>query len=135
MNAKEFAELLNNREYGEELTFKEEALAKENNLVIVFGESDDLVEFRGAIDDEAGCWGGGEVNLTRDGIYEPDCLDEDCPHEAKIQSKLSKIEIIRDEYTSSWRYETEIPHETFDILDDDEGIYCKGIVFSLNDLK
>lgn len=33
-----------------------------------------------------------------------------------------------------WTYKTDIPHETFDIMEDDEP-YCKGIVFYLKDLK
>ena len=33
----------------------------------------------------------------------------------------------------SWSYLTDIPHKTFDIMEDGE-IYCRGIVFSLDDL-
>ena len=35
------------------------------------------------------------------------------------------------EYT--WVYHTEIPHACFDIVEGNEK-YCRGIVFSLNDL-
>lgn len=74
MTAKEMAELLNGREYGNEITSDEEKLAKESGLVVVFGYSDDNCEFRGAIDDEVGCYCGGEIHLTKDGIIElPGC--------------------------------------------------------------
>ena len=42
MTAKELAELLNGREYGNEITSDEEKLAKESGLVVVFGYSDDM---------------------------------------------------------------------------------------------
>lgn len=46
---------------GNELTRDEEELARENNLVVVFGYSDDCAEFRGAIADEVDCFDGGRV--------------------------------------------------------------------------
>jgi hypothetical protein len=45
MNAKELAKLLNGREYRKEITKEEIQKAKENNLVIIFGYSDDNLEF------------------------------------------------------------------------------------------
>ena len=41
------------------------AEAKENNLVIISGGSDDLVELRGAIYDESGAWDGGTLKAIR----------------------------------------------------------------------
>ena len=41
MTIKEFAGMLNGREYGHEITKKEEALAKKLGYVVVFGASDD----------------------------------------------------------------------------------------------
>ena len=34
----------------------------------------------------------------------------------------------------SWTFQTDIPHETFNIMEDGE-VFCRGIVFSLNDLQ
>lgn len=45
-----------------------------------------------------------------------------------------KIESIRDTDGYVFIYETEIPHATFDIMNGDEK-YCRGIVFSKEDLK
>jgi len=83
MNIKEFAEMLNGREYGKGISPREAMDAREAGLVIVCGASDDLIAFCGAIHD---------------------------------------------------KYETDIPHETFDIYEDGEK-FCRGIVFSIDSLK
>ena len=46
MNIKEFADMLNGREYGIEITKQEEELADDLGFVVVFGYSDDNMEFR-----------------------------------------------------------------------------------------
>lgn len=33
-----------------------------------------------------------------------------------------------------WTYETNIPHETFDVIRDGR-VYCKGIVFSIDNVR
>lgn len=54
MNAKEFAAMLNGREYRREITKAEEKEAKAAGLIVAFGASDDNLELRGAVDDEIG---------------------------------------------------------------------------------
>lgn len=56
LTKEEMARLLTGREIGNEITPSEEATAQESGLVVVFGYSDDLVELRGSISDEAGCY-------------------------------------------------------------------------------
>lgn len=106
-----------------------------NSLVAVFGYSDDLMEFRGAIFDEVGCiYGGGEVYLNKEGILHNLCGNECCPYFESIKSTCSVIEAFweeEDEYR--WTFKTDIPHKTFDIMDGDEK-QCRGIVFSLKDV-
>ena len=58
MTKEELAALINGRKYRHELTDKEEKAAKDARLVVVFGASDDLMEFRGAINDECGAYDG-----------------------------------------------------------------------------
>jgi hypothetical protein len=132
MNTKELADLLNGREYRNEMTRDEEASAKEHGLVVVFGASDDLMEFRGAIHDEVSAWEGGTAYLDSKGLIESKC-DCECPYFLEAQSNAAKIKALwgKDEY--AWVYETTIPHETFEVLEDEE-TYCKGIVFSLSDV-
>lgn len=112
MTLNEFAQMLDGREYLHEITKEEEALAKELGFVVVFGYSDDNAELRGAIDDELGCFDGGE--LEHEDL--PDKIYADwCPKEEKC----------------SWAYRTSIPHKTFRIYDEGE-LYCVGIVCDIN---
>ena len=114
MNIFDFAEGLNGRNYRNEITPFEEQRAKELDFVVVFGGSDDLAEFRGAIDDEIDCFDGGRV-YEKNGKY---------------------IDAVWCESEYSWTYNTNIPHATFDIYDsDDNEKYCKGIVFKRSDTE
>lgn len=115
MTLKEFAQMLDGREYRHEITEEEEALAKELGFVVVFGYSDDNAELRGAIDDEIGCFDGGK--LEHEDL--PDVIYADwCP----------------EDMDCSWAYGTSIPHEKFYIYDDGE-LYCVGIVCDINKPK
>jgi hypothetical protein len=67
MDIYEFANMLNGRYEGEEIEYTEECRAKNLGYVVVFGYSDDNIEFRGAINDEFERYGGGEVYLDKDG--------------------------------------------------------------------
>lgn len=133
MNKFELAALLNGREMGHEISKSEQEEVKQNNLVIVFGASDDLMEFRGAIRDDISAYGGATAYLNSDGLMINKCHD-DCPYHAKQIESATNINAIWDSEGYSWVYETTIPHETFDILEDGEP-YCRGIVFSLDDVK
>lgn len=129
MDIKEFANLISGRQYGYPQFTKEQLqIAKDNGFVIVYGASDDLMEFAGAIEDEGNCFDGGEVYFDKNGVTENE--NDNC-----IEALWCDNE-IRDEDGSliTWTYKTDIPHETFMIYDEDES-YCRGIVFSINDLK
>lgn len=137
MTAKELANALDNREITCGISKEQEHQAAENGLVIVFGYSDDNAEFCGAIDDEVGCFGGGTIYLTKDGILpEPECVEGDhCPYFSTVKKAAKRIEAVWSETpdTPCWTYETDIPHETFRIFEDGE-VWCVGIVFSIKDL-
>lgn len=51
--------LLDGNEYLEEMTREQERIAAENNLLVLFCQSDDLLEMRGAIHDEEDAMDGG----------------------------------------------------------------------------
>lgn len=139
ITAKEFAAMLNGREYHNELTQEESDLALLNRLVVVYGASDDLMEFEGAIDYEIDCWKGTTVYLNQDGIIGTAHNDDTCnykPHCEFFQIVIKSAKWIKGiwrEGEYDWHYETDIPHETFDILEEGDK-YCKGIVFSLDDI-
>lgn len=67
MEARELAEKLNGRAYGDSFDDVLEE-AQQSGLVIVTGASDDLMEFDGAIRDEGGCFDGGRVYFDKDGV-------------------------------------------------------------------
>jgi hypothetical protein len=135
MNAKELSERLTGCEYLKEVSKELEALAKESGLVIVFGASDDLMEFRGAIYDEIDAYNGTTVYLNSNGLLEDECgrFDSECPYFERLKASAKTIKAIWGN-NEPWKYETDISHETFEVLEDGE-TYCRGIVFSLDDVK
>lgn len=140
MNKEELAKELDGNQYRDEVSSELELKAKENGLVIIFGASDDLMEIRGAIDDEIGMYEGGEAYIHNNDILrceDPfDDLDEMIQFLAGFGVAVCQHKIIaewdKDDY--SWVYSSEIPHASFDILEDDDK-YCRGIVIDLKDLK
>ena len=133
MNINEFAKKLDGRHEGREITKQEENKAKELGFVVVFAYSDDNAEFRGAIDDEVGCFNGGEIYIDANGIFK-ECQD-DCKYSRTAKEKCRMIEALwHDDGEYAWTYETDIQHAIFDILDEEENKWCKGIVFDIKSL-
>lgn len=114
MTKEQLAARLNGRQYGNEITREEEQLAKGNGLIVIFGASDDLCEMRGAIDDEVGCYDGGEIECEE---YPGKLRAVWCP-----------------ESGGSWGYETDLSHAKFNIYEDDM-LYCVGIVIDLKECQ
>jgi len=132
MTKEELAARLNGREYLHEMMRIDESDAKASGLVVIFGESDDLMELRGAINDESSCFGGGwATGITSKGILANECDDEDCPYFAALMDACKdKITALWYKEGYSWVYETDMPHASFDIMDDGRK-YCRGIVVEL----
>lgn len=128
---KEFATQLNNREYRySQFTEEEIQTAKENGIVIVYGASDDLMEFDGAIYDEIGCFDGGKAYISKDGVVQ-EIPDSDT---MEIEAVWCDKETLDENGNIIiWTYKTDIPHEMFMIYDEGKP-YCRGIVFRLKDL-
>lgn len=135
LTKEQLAQMLDGRAYRNEITREEVQLAKDNGLVVVFGYSDDNCELVGAIDDEIGCYEGGTLYFSESGLLENECDDDECPYFEQQKENAKTIEILWcEEDGYSWTYKTEIPHATFDIMEDGDK-YCRGIVFSIDDLK
>lgn len=126
----ELVVILNGGTYRNEISKALEIEARESGLVVVFGASDDLMEFRGAIDDEVGCFDGGTAYITNKGLLTNRCRDDGCPYFIDEGLRAMKIHAIWGKNGYSWIYKTDINHETFDIMDGGEK-YCRGIVFHL----
>ena len=127
MTLKEFAERLNGTEYSGYPIFSKEdiGIAKENGFVIITGASDDLMEFEGAIEDEAGCFDGGKVYISKRGVEED-----------KTKNVINALWCEAEDENGvviPWAYETKIPHESFMVYDDGQ-VYCRGIVFDIKDV-
>lgn len=135
MTREEFAARIAGREYPfyPSLEGKDVQDAKKNGLVIIFGLSDDLMEFRGAIDGELSAYDGATAYVHRTDIL-PDHTDCECDFcgYGKMKSKCAVVKLIWSD-TIAWTLETAIPHATFDIMEDGE-LWSKGIVISVSDL-
>lgn len=138
MTHKELAEKLDGIEYYPKIDKGLLAQAKENGLVIVHGYADDNCELLGAIEEEISCWDGESINFNKEGsnfcnddgdsfLTYHDGGIEKCPNNIKAIWCPKGVDV-------SWIYKTDIPHSEFKVLEDG-GVYCYGIVFSIDDLK
>lgn len=140
MTPQELAARLHGREYGKEITKAEAAEAKAAGLVVVFGYSDDNVELRGAIDDEVGATDGATLRITPRGLlpeWPEDGMRSEDEAEAYFERRAAGFKTIEAIWCppgegKSWAFRTEIPHATFDVMEDGE-VFCTGIVFALAD--
>jgi len=138
MNSEELATMLDGIEYPVRIQSNILDQAKKSGLGIVHGASDDLMEFGGVITDEAGCYDGGIVRIDKTGVI-PDFGDvehevEECRKWLARDKEARSIEALwGKEPGYSWTYVTNIPHTTFEVMEDG-GHYCRGIVFSVDDL-
>ena len=138
--------MINGRQYGDEVTKGEESLAKQHGLVVVFGYSDDNVEFRGAICDEAGAHDakGKAIKFTRAGKL----LEVPDRDEREVLEKFGVLEQVlngpntasirvwwcREDNGPCWTFEASFPHATFEVKDDElDVLFCRGLVFKLED--
>jgi len=142
MNAEELAGKLTGIEYPSRIDKAIVAEAKTSNLVIVYGASDDLMEFEGAIREEVDSYEGATVKVDRQGLLpsfqsiteDHDFAEINAERYFERKPHAKEIKAIWDKDGYSWIYETEIPHVTFEVVEGGEK-YCRGIVFSLDDLQ
>ncbi len=144
MNVTEIAQALDAMEYRADIGMDILTEARNANIVIVIGASDDLMEFYGAFRDEGNCYDGGTVLVDAKGVVpsvRPDDLDDGDDGDAEMLAYLmrkksaGRIEALWADEASqaSWSYKTDIPHATFNVMEDG-GVYCRAMVFALADL-
>lgn len=145
MNLKEWAEKLNNMEYRSDSLLENDKQLKEDGVVAVVGASDDLCELYGAIHDEYDCYNGTILYWNGKDFFtetqKDDFLgyvDNEYPEFFEMCQKLFKDDVmyikISDGRDCQFEYETNIPCEWFNVMEDGE-LYCKGFIFNKNDLK
>ena len=143
MTPTELAEILDgtqypNRELEDRIAENIDAIL-ENDQIIAYPQSDDLIEFRGCIDDE----GGHDTLLSEEGtdIYYPECDNDRCPHE---QYQIYRLKHVVCEATDEdgWKVELKksedggletIHTASFQILEGDD-VYGTGIVFTVGNV-
>lgn len=137
----QLAEELNGFEYGGPVDAATVEKAKANNLVIVFGASDDLVEFEGAIYDEVGLYGKGDIALLLPG----DKFEVDGETSQSLQHVFVLLDdgaqpetnrIITAEYTDGgyFEFETSMLHNRFNVVEDGEPAGY-GLVIDLDEIQ
>lgn len=140
--AARFAEMIDRREYPFRLTKTEVELARAAGLVVMYGQSDDLVEMEGVINDEFGAYDSTTLRMTQAGpLPDWESFDNSDIDECRkyfVRDALPKRDIFaewapKDEPALSWRFRTDIPHATFNVMEDGE-VFCRGIVFALKDV-
>jgi len=157
LTKEELAARLNGCEYRSGMSNEIVQAAKENNLVIIHGASDDLIELRGVILDEVGA--SSILRLSRKGVPESDCNEgEDCKYYQRWLKAALKDGTVREikvfwcgecgnetidaaEYAAigkpTWCFRTTMPHAVFSMYDtyeNDREYFCRGIVVDLNEI-
>lgn len=136
LTIKEVVSIIDNVEYPPRFTRSFIRQVESSGIVIVYGLSDDLLEFQGAIDDEIGACDGVEVLVSKNGVLPArDDIDTDEEMAQYLEDKANgqAVEAIWGNDVS-WTIKTNIPHEKFHIMEDGE-VYCLGVVFKMDDLK
>jgi len=136
LSVKELAAKLDGRKYLHEMNDEERQQAIESGLVVLYGRSDDLAVFDGAICDETGACECGLISaiyLTHNKVFVNECSNPRCPYCEREMAKCSRI-IVRMSADGFWFYTTDIPHATFRIFEDGV-LYCIGIVFHKDSLE
>ena len=134
MTAKDLAKRLDGREYPLKIGAEILEEAQKDGLVILYGYSDDLAEFEGAISDDWSCYDGCTIFLNSGGLLKNECGKDDCPYYKKSIESAKSIRAIHGAKGYDWIFETDIPHEVFEIIEEDGNKFCLGIVFSIMDL-
>lgn len=116
-----------NKAIGFELR-QEHPLMKEavlNNILILFGSSDDLMEMRGVFYDEISAYDGFDSNE----------LDKDSEYYSILKS-LGLIMNWCPDNQRTWAFSirSDVDFSTFDIIENNE-IFCTGLIVDLNSLK
>ena len=130
MTKEELAAELNGRERRDDFPRELLQAAKESNLLIIYGSSDDLVCFAGAITDEDDACNGGTIHLSKKGIPKSDCEDENCPYYAAWLKKSIKSGGVRkiDVYWCGWCGDKEMDSLAYGMLDKPTWCYdCESL--------
>lgn len=140
-NMTDWAYLLNGRQYRSELSREEERQAFQDGMLIVFGASDDLLEFRGVFHDELGAYNGTKAEIDCKGskpVWKHG--DEKGFDEAKeffAREGLRSFTVVAewDVGDFSWIVSIDVANSHGDgpnccpfLIKEDDEQYCRGLV-------
>lgn len=123
---REIKNLIDGTHYRSKLDSIAVSLARTNGIVIMYGESDDILSFQGVIDDEAGAYNG----LSYKGLE----FNEAFPKDIKELMTNHQIELIwHDEGQKSWSFKVDerSKFERFNIMEDGE-VFSEGLILVVN---
>lgn len=138
MTIKDVAVMLNGREYGSEVSPREETEFKNAGIVVVYGFSVDCVEFEGAVNTEIGIWNAGDIPLLNGVPFDVPCATDEfetscCLLLKEVAKRLKHIKVKFG--MNGWEFDAEFPHEKFSIVERESDNPCsEGLVYSLADL-
>ncbi|MEM9264528.1 MAG: hypothetical protein AAGA46_03295 [Cyanobacteria bacterium P01_F01_bin.13] len=146
MELKEFAQRISGQEYP--FSLQERGLAKVNRFLVLWGESDDLLELDGVTRDEAGAWEGISCYVGNEGVlpvYGSGEISEDyyeslttIKQVKDLAKRFDNAVLVHAEWCPegsnlSWRITADVPDEMkekFLILEDGEPM-CEGLVIKM----
>ncbi len=133
MTPKEFAKRLDGRAYPFSLSKQEKEAAVEAELYVLVGYSDYLVEVHGAEREELDGLDGITVlfDPVERKLLVSECEFDDCPYFQPLRDRAVEVRATYSD-RDGWRFCTDIPHSTFDVLedeDDEDSVICRGVVF------
>lgn len=102
--------LLHKEEYPPAIDEYQKIQMEEDDVTVFYGASDDLLEAEGAFNEEFGAWKGTTIYFEHG--------------------------YVTAEWTGgnpTWVISTNVPHVTFDIMEEGE-VFCKGIIVHQSDL-
>lgn len=130
MTPEEFAKRLDGRAYPFSLSTWEKEAAVEAGIYVLVGCSDYLLEVHGAereeLDDTTVLFDPVERKLLVS-----ECEFDDCPYFLPLRDRAVAVRATYSD-RDGWRFRTDIPHSTFDVLedeDDEDSVICRGVVF------
>lgn len=144
MTKEELAELLNGRDIDNVLLPLEKKQAVKDGLIVVYGQSDDTMQFDGLITDEVGGYHhalgiivqkkGAKLDIISEESIEE---MEDWCEENQIDFNIPQVEVLGEYcppgFDGYWKISTTIPHATFSIMEENE-VQCLGLVLHQDDV-
>ena len=131
-----------NLQYRQDIPQELVTFAKENDLIIAYGLSDDILQFEGAVREDFGAWRGTLRYLLRamngDVLFIPDPRGNDYIDEhVAEQIDCPYVELVwcpEDvDGNPSWLIKTKLPYTQFSIYEDGY-LNCAGAVIDISNL-